>query len=53
MFLGEHECIEIKHTSYSREIYAEGAILAARFIIKQKYGLYGMEDIEIKKDMVL
>ena len=51
IFLGENESIEIKHTSYSREIYAEGAILAAKFILKQKHGLYNMEDL--KKDMVL
>lgn len=45
LFLGEHETIEIKHTAYSREVYAEGAIRAARFIIEQKCGLYGMEHL--------
>lgn len=45
LFLGEHESIEIKHTSFCRDIYAEGAIRAARFIINQKNGLYNMEDL--------
>lgn len=43
LFLGENESLEIKHTAYSREIFAEGAVRAARFILKQKNGLYGME----------
>lgn len=45
LFLGENESIEIKHTSYSRRIYAEGAVLAARFIINKKNGLYSMSDL--------
>jgi len=45
LFIGENESIEITHTSYSREVYAEGSIRAARFIINQKNGLYGMEDL--------
>ena len=45
LFLGENESIEITHTAYSRDVYAEGAIRAARFIVNQKNGLYGMEDV--------
>lgn len=45
LFLGENESIEIKHTAYCRDVYADGAIRAARFIIEQKHGLYGMEDL--------
>ena len=45
LFLGENESIEIKHTAYSRKIFAEGAICAARFIINQKNGLYSMNDL--------
>ena len=44
-FYGEDENIEIKHTSYSRNIYAKGAINAAKFIIQKKCGLYTMEDL--------
>ena len=45
LFLGENESIEITHTAYSRNIYIEGALDAARFIITKKNGLYTMEDL--------
>ncbi|MCI8411772.1 MAG: 4-hydroxy-tetrahydrodipicolinate reductase [Clostridia bacterium] len=44
-FFGEFETFEIKHTSYSRNVFADGAIKAAEFIIKQENGLYNMEDM--------
>ena len=45
LFLGENESFEITHTSYSRNIYVEGALNAAKFIITKKNGLYGMDDL--------
>lgn len=45
MFLGESEAFEIKHTAYSRKVFAEGAIKAARYIIKKDKGLYDMDDL--------
>ena len=44
-FFGEHETFEIKHTSYSRNVFAEGALKAAIFIANQKPGYYGMDDL--------
>ena len=44
-FFGENETFEIKHTSYSRDVFAEGAIKAAIFIKNQKPGLYNMESM--------
>ena len=44
-FFGENETLEITHKSYSRQVFAEGAIKAARFIIKQQAGLYDMKDL--------
>ena len=44
-FLGENETFEIKHTSYSSTVYAEGAIKAAKFLINKSNGLYNMNDI--------
>lgn len=44
-FFGEHETFEIKHTSYSRSVFAEGALKAACFITSQTPNLYGMEDL--------
>lgn len=40
MFFNENECLEIKHTAYSRSIFAEGALKAAEFIVKQSSGYY-------------
>lgn len=45
MFFGEHETFEIKHTSYSRDVFAEGALKAAEFIASQQPGFYGMDDM--------
>lgn len=47
LFLGESESIEIKHTAYSRNIYIEGALDAAKFIIDKKNGMYSMDDLII------
>lgn len=44
-FFGEFETLEIKHTSYSRNVFAEGAIKAAEFISKQQPGLYNMDNL--------
>ena len=40
IFFNENECLEVKHTAYSRSIFAEGALKAAEFIIKQPVGYY-------------
>ena len=44
-FFGENETLEIKHTSYSRQVFVEGAIKAARFLITKENGLYDMNDL--------
>lgn len=44
-FYGEHETFEIKHTSYSRDVFAEGALKACEFIAGKAPGLYGMNDL--------
>lgn len=44
-FFGEYETFEIKHTSYSRNLFAEGALKAADFIVTKSNGLYNMEDM--------
>lgn len=51
--VGEHhiiyctngEKIEIKHTATSREIFAKGAILAAKWIVGKPSGLYSMSNV--------
>lgn len=46
-FFGENDILEIKHTALSRDVFAEGAIRAAKFITEEgrKSGLYTMEDL--------
>ena len=44
-FFGEFETFELKHTSYSRNVFAEGALKAAKFLVNQPNGLYNMESI--------
>lgn len=44
-FFSENETLEITHKSYSRQVFAEGALKAAKFIINQQVGLYDMKDL--------
>ena len=45
IFAGNDEFIEIKHTATSKEIFAVGAIKAAKFLIGKEAGFYAMNDI--------
>ncbi|WKY46670.1 4-hydroxy-tetrahydrodipicolinate reductase [Eubacteriaceae bacterium ES3] len=42
IFAGNDEIIEIKHTAMSKNVFAEGAVKAARFLVSQQPGLYDM-----------
>lgn len=44
LFAGESDEIEITHRSYSRQVFAEGALRAARFIVTRR-GFFNMEDV--------
>ena len=52
IFAGTDELIEIKHTAASREVFAEGAVRAVRFIAAEgrKPGRYSMRDVIIRSD---
>ena len=45
LFAGVGETLEFTHAAQSREVFAVGALRAARFIIGKKPGLYGMQDL--------
>ena len=45
IFAGIDEVIEIKHTAYSRAVFANGAIQAAKFLAGKPAGLYEMSDV--------
>lgn len=44
-FFGENETLEITHKAYSRQLFAEGAIKAAKFLVEQSPNLYTMKDL--------
>ena len=45
MFAGLDEVFEIKHAALSRDVFAAGAVTAARFIAGVKNpGMYNMDD---------
>lgn len=45
MLFTDDEMITLSHQSFNRGVYAEGAIKAALWLIKQKPGLYSMDDL--------
>ncbi len=42
---GEDETLRIAHRAESKAVFARGAVIAAKFLCKQKSGLYGMDDL--------
>ncbi len=44
-FFGEDETIELRHSAASRQIFVNGAILAAKFICGHEKGLYNTDDV--------
>jgi len=45
IFAGVDEVITLSHTAYSREVFAKGAVEAARFLAGKAPGLYSMSDV--------
>lgn len=45
IYAGIDEVIELRHTAYSRNVFAKGAISAASFLAGREPGLYNMEDV--------
>lgn len=45
MFAGKDEIIELKHTATSKEVFAVGALKAAKFLANKSPGLYSMENL--------
>ena len=51
--IGEHEVkfssgkeiITLNHEAFDRALYSEGALIAAKWLIKEKPGLYSMRDL--------
>jgi 4-hydroxy-tetrahydrodipicolinate reductase len=45
IFAGTDEVIEIKHTAYSKAIFAKGAVQAAKYLPGKPAGMYKMSDL--------
>ena len=45
MFLGQGERIEITHRATNRDLFARGALRAARFLSGKPAGRYSMADV--------
>lgn len=45
IFAGNDEIVEIKHTAFSKKVFANGAINAAKWLASQPAGLYDMKNI--------
>jgi 4-hydroxy-tetrahydrodipicolinate reductase len=45
IFNGTLDSIELFHSAKSRDIFAQGAVVAAKWVIKHKKGLFNMEDV--------
>ncbi len=44
LFAGNNECIELKHTAFSKTVFANGALNAAAWLVTQPAGLYDMKN---------
>lgn len=51
LFSGNYDEIEVTHRSYSRSVFAEGALKASKFIAN-KSGFYNMEDVLMMEDQM-
>ncbi|MBQ7641764.1 MAG: 4-hydroxy-tetrahydrodipicolinate reductase [Acholeplasmatales bacterium] len=45
MYCGEDEILTLKHSAHSKKIFANGAIVAARWLTNKPTGFYDMEDV--------
>ena len=45
MFCGQNEIVTLSHSAASREVFATGALRAARFMQGKGAGFYNMDDV--------
>lgn len=44
-----NEIISMQHTALNRNVFAEGSLLAASWLVSQKSGIYSMDELFLKK----
>ncbi len=49
IFAGLDEVVTLSHTAYSRDIFAKGAVAAAKFLYNKQAGMYSMSDVIAEK----
>ena len=49
-FIGNDEIIEINHRAFSKQIFAQGALRAAKFLVGKQNGLYNMKHVVNEHD---
>ncbi|MEN6418661.1 MAG: 4-hydroxy-tetrahydrodipicolinate reductase [Clostridiaceae bacterium] len=49
-FIGNDEIVEITHRAFSKQIFAQGALRAAQYIVGKSSGLYSMRNVVSEHD---
>lgn len=49
-FIGNDEILEINHRAFSKQIFAQGALRAAKFLVGKQNGLYNMKHVVNEHD---
>ena len=49
-FIGNDEIIEITHRAFSKQVFAQGALRAAKFLVSKQTGLYNMKNVVSEHD---
>lgn len=52
LFAGKDEAVQVSHKAYSRQVFAEGALAAARYIAGKPAGYYTMDDLVAEQTVV-
>ena len=52
LFAGKDEAVEVSHRAYSRLVFAEGALAAARYLVDKTPGYYTMDDLVAEQTVV-
>ncbi|OPX66159.1 MAG: dihydrodipicolinate reductase [Methanoregulaceae archaeon PtaB.Bin056] len=45
IFAGNFETIQLSHRAYDRSVFAQGALMATRWVVGKKPGIYGMNNV--------
>lgn len=49
-FIGNDEILEVNHRAFSKQVFAQGALRAAKFLVAKQNGLYNMKNVVNEHD---